>query len=101
LSSECEREKKASIPLQLITISIPFEQWGIDIIGEINPHSSKQHRYILTTTDYFSWSEAIPLTQVNEKIVIQFLEQQLITRFGVPSVIVFDNVAYFSSTLLF
>jgi hypothetical protein len=30
----------------------PFEQWGIDIIGEINPHSSKQHKYILTTTDY-------------------------------------------------
>jgi hypothetical protein len=37
---------------------------------------------------------------VNEKVVIQFIEQQLITRFGVPSVLVFDNAAYFSSTLL-
>jgi hypothetical protein len=40
------------------------------------------------------------LTHVNEKVVIQFIEQQLITRFGVPSVLVFYNAAYFSSTLL-
>jgi hypothetical protein len=40
------------------------------------------------------------LTHVNEKIVIQFIEQKLIIRFGVPSTLVFDNAAYFSSTLL-
>jgi hypothetical protein len=33
-------------------------------------------------------------------VVIQFIEQQLITRFGVPSVLVFYNASYFSSTLL-
>jgi transposase InsO family protein len=32
--------------------------------------------------------------------VIQVIEQQLIKRFGVPFVLVFDNAAYFSSTLL-
>jgi hypothetical protein len=73
----------------------------LDIIGEIMPSSSKLHKYILTATDYFTkWAEAIPLTHVNEKVVIQFIEQQLITRFGVPSVLVFDNATYFSSTLL-
>jgi hypothetical protein len=77
------KEKKASIPLQPVTISRPFEQWGIDVIGEINPNSSKQHKYILTAIDYFTrWLEAIPLTHVNEKVVIQFLEQHIITRFG-------------------
>jgi hypothetical protein len=30
------------------------------------------------------WAEAIPLTHVNEKVVIQFIEHQLITRFGMP-----------------
>ena len=84
-----------------MTISRPFEQWGLDIIGEITPSSSKLHKYILYATDYFTrWVEAIPLTRVNEKVVIQFIEQQLITRFGVPSVLVFDNATYFSSTLL-
>jgi len=48
------REHKSHIPLQLISIEEPFKQWGLDIIGDINPHSSKQHRYILTTTDYFT-----------------------------------------------
>ena len=95
------REKREAIPLQPVAIFIPFEQWGLDVIGEITPSSSKQHKYILTATYYFTkWAEAIPQTHVNEKVVIQFIEQQLITRFGVPSVLVFDNVAYFSSTLL-
>jgi hypothetical protein len=95
------REYKVVIPLQPIVVEEPFEQWGLDIIGEINPHSSKKHRYILTTTDYFThWIEAIPLIKVNEEVVINFLEQYIITRFGVPNSLVFDNTTYFSSLKL-
>jgi hypothetical protein len=84
-----------------VTFSRHFEQWGLDIIGEITPSSSNMHKFILTSTDYFTkWAEAIPLTHVNEKVVIQFIEQQLITRFGVPSVLVFHYATYFSYTLL-
>jgi hypothetical protein len=95
------REKRVFVPLQPVVVSKPFEQWGLYIIGEITLSSSKQHRYILTATDYFTkWEEAIPLTHVNEKVVIQFIEQQLITRFNVPFVLFFYNATYFSSTLL-
>ena len=95
------REKRAAVPLQPVIVSRPFKQWGLDIIGEITPSSSKQHKYILTATNYFmKWAEAIPLTHVNEKVVIHFIEKQLITRFGVPYTSVFDNAAYLSSTLL-
>jgi hypothetical protein len=95
------REKRAVVPLQPVVVSRPFEQWGLDIIGEITPSSSKQHRYILTATYYFTkWTEVVPLTHVNEKVVIQFIEQQLIKRFSMPFVLVFDNVTYFYSTLL-
>jgi hypothetical protein len=39
----------------------PFQQWGLDFIGEINPSSSGQHKWILVATDYFTkWIEAIP-----------------------------------------
>jgi hypothetical protein len=90
-----------AIALQPVSISRTFEQWGIYIIGEINPNSSKQHKYILISTDYFTiWSESTPLTHVNENLVRQFLKQHIMTRFGVPSVLVFDNIAYSSSTLL-
>ena len=37
------RQAKAAGPLKPVIISEPFEQWGIDIIGEINPNSSLQH----------------------------------------------------------
>jgi hypothetical protein len=63
--------------------------------------SSKQHRYILTSIDYFTkWEGVIPLTHVNEKVVIQFIEQQFITRFSIPFILVFNNASFFYSTLL-
>eukprot|EP00253_Pinus_taeda_P013700 PITA_13700 len=70
------RQRKPAFPLQPVNIEQPFEQWGLDIIGEINPPYSKQHRYILTATDYF-------------------------TKFGVPTALVFDNASYFSGNSMF
>ena len=91
------RERRPAFPLQLVTIENPFEQWGSDEVGEINPNSSKLHKYILTTTDYFSkWTEAIPLKVINDIEVIQFLQWKIVTRFGVPNCLVFDNAKYFS-----
>jgi hypothetical protein len=45
-----------------ISAEAPFMQWGLDFIGKINPPSSTQHKWILTTTDYFTkWIEEIPI----------------------------------------
>jgi hypothetical protein len=52
-SEMCQMREKIVVPLQPMTVEEPFEQWGLDIIREINPHSSRQHKYILTTIDYF------------------------------------------------
>lgn len=63
--------------------------------------SCKQHKYILTSTDYFmQQNKAVPLTKVNEEVAINFLEQHLITRFGFPTTFVVDNATYFSSLKL-
>ena len=68
------RLSKVAGPLQPVVILEAFEQWGIYIIGEINPNSSLQHKYILMATDYFiRWVEAMPLRKVNEDVVIKFL----------------------------
>ena len=40
--------------------------------------------------------EAIPLRKVNEDAVIDFLQENNMTRFGVPISLVFDNASYFS-----
>ena len=84
------RQAKAAGPLKPVIISEPFEQWGIDVIVEINPNSSLQHKYIMTTTDYFTrWVEAIPWRKVNEDVVMDFLQNHIMTRFGVPISLVF------------
>eukprot|EP00253_Pinus_taeda_P020827 PITA_20827 len=58
------RQKLQPLPLKPIEVSAPFQQWGLDFIGEIHPASSSQHRWILTATDYFTkWIEAIPTRQ--------------------------------------
>ena len=90
------RQPKAAAPLKPVMITEQFEQWGLDIIGEIKPNSSLQHKYILTTTNYFTrWVEAIPLRKINEDAVISFLQDHIMTRFGVPVSVVFDNATYF------
>jgi transposase InsO family protein len=84
--------------LQPVTVDSPFQQWGLDIIGPINPPSSQQHKYIVTATDYFTrWSKAATLKMVNTSQVIAFLNSHIITHFGIPDCLVFDNASYFSS----
>jgi len=87
--------------LQPVNIDQPFDQWGLDIIGEIVPNSSKQHRYILTATDHFTkWVEAVPLKTTNAEHIIDFVNQFIITRFGLPSSLMFDNASYFSGNAM-
>eukprot|EP00253_Pinus_taeda_P007727 PITA_07727 len=96
------RQRKPAFPLQPVNIDHTFEQWGLDIIGEITPQSSKQHKYILTATHYFTkWVEAIPLKTINSEGIIEFIDQFIITRFGVPNALVFDNASYFSGNAMF
>ena len=44
--------------------------------------------------------EVIPLRKVNEDAVIDFLQENIVTRFGVPISLVFNNASYFSSIKL-
>jgi hypothetical protein len=91
------KQQLKSLPLQPIVVSGPFQQWGLDFIGEIHPASSGQHRWILTATDFFTkWIESIPTRSASHKVIIGFLED-LITRFSYPSKIVTDNATAFGS----
>ena len=86
------------LPLKPISTEKPFQQWGLDFIREIHPSSSGQHKWILTATDYFTkWIEAIPCRQANDTTIIQFLECNILSRFGCPEKIISDNAAAFKS----
>jgi hypothetical protein len=79
------KHKLPAMPLVLVKMEAPFQQWGLDFIGKINPHSSAQHRWILTAIDYFTkWVEAIPSRRATDSVVIDFLEENILSRFGYP-----------------
>jgi hypothetical protein len=95
-----EEHQLKSLPLKPVVASGPFQQWGLDFIGEIHPSSSGQHRWILTTTNYFTeWIEAMPIRNASHKVIISFLED-IIARFGCPNKIITDNVASFKDERL-
>jgi hypothetical protein len=43
-----------ALPLKQVIVEAPFQQWGLDFIGEFKEKSSNRYRCILTTTDYFT-----------------------------------------------
>jgi hypothetical protein len=75
-----------------------FRGWGMDMIGKINPPSSKGHQFILAITDYFTkWVEAVPMKSVASKDVIQFVKEHVVHRFGIPQTITTDGGSVFIS----
>ena len=63
----------------------PFRGWAMDMIGQINPPSSKGHQWVLAVMDYFTkWVEAVPMRSVASKDVISFVKEHIIHRVGIP-----------------
>eukprot|EP00253_Pinus_taeda_P033660 PITA_33660 len=98
--SGCQRfegkQQLKSLPLKPIHANGPFQLWGLDFIGEINPHSSGQHMWTLVATGYFTkWIEAIPTRKVDHHVVMRFLIENIFTRFGCPHKLVTDNATTF------
>ena len=76
----------------------PFRGWAMDMIGQINPPSSKGHQWVLAVTDYFTkWVEAVPMRSVASKDVINFVKEHFIHRFGIPQTITTDGGSVFNS----
>jgi hypothetical protein len=99
---ECQffdgKRKLQPFPLKPISFEAPFRQWGLDFIGEIHPRSSAQHKWILTTKNYFiKWIEAVPIRQATYIVIIQFLENNILSIFGCPIKIITDNATAFKS----
>ena len=99
---ECQR----FVDIQLVPAAIlhhivkpcPFRGWGLDFIGQINPPSSKRHRFVLVAMGYFTkWTEAVPLKNMTHREVIEFITEHIIHRFGIPQSLTTDQGSSFIS----
>ncbi|GFV83229.1 retrovirus-related Pol polyprotein from transposon opus [Trichonephila clavipes] len=53
---------------------LPFQVVSMDLIGPIDPPSSKGHKYILCLVDQHTrWGEAVPLTSLSVKVTCEAL----------------------------
>ena len=92
--------KRDEMPLQPQVLIEPFEKWALDFVGPINP-TSKKKRYILVCTDYVTkWVEAKVVPRETKQVVVDFLHEDIFTRFGIPREIVIDQGTQFTSHLV-
>jgi hypothetical protein len=76
----------------------PFRGWEIDLIGQIYPPSSKGHKFVLVAIDYFTkWVEAIPIKTVTTGNMIDFVNEHIAYRFGIPQTITTDQGSQLTS----
>ncbi|KAM2597296.1 hypothetical protein TB2_041632 [Malus domestica] len=71
----------------------------MDVIGKITPTSgATKHAWIIVATDYFTkWVEAKSYAELTSKEVCDFVEEHIVTRFGVPETIITDNGTIFTA----
>ena len=69
----------------------------MDIVGPF-PKAAGNKRYLLVDIDYFTkWVEAEPLANIRDADVKRFVWRNIVTRFGVPWVLISDNGLQFDS----
>ncbi|XP_021853697.2 uncharacterized protein [Spinacia oleracea] len=74
---------------------IPFAQWEMDIIGPFTTASGGR-KFLIVAVDYFTkWIEAEPVATITANQVRKFIWKNIITRFGLPTAIVFDHGTQF------
>jgi hypothetical protein len=82
------------MPLTNITVVDVFDVWGIDFMGPFP--SSFGFLYILLAVDYVSkWVEAIPTRTNDAKVVSDFVQTNIFSRFGMPRAIISDGGSHF------
>ena len=86
--------RKDMMPLTPILEVEIFDLWGIDFIRPFQ--MSYDNQFILVTIDYVSkWAKTVPTRTNDNQVVIKFLRENIISRFGAPRAIISDNGRHF------
>ena len=77
--------------LNPISSPCPFAQCGLDILGPF-PRATGNQRFVLVAVNYFiKWAEVEALANIRDMDVKKFMWKNIVTRFGVPNFLIFDN----------
>ena len=74
-----------------------FTQWELDIMGHFLM-AVRQLKFLVVGIDYFTkWVEAKALATIIEKNIRNFVWRNIICRYRIPKVLVFDNGKQFDN----
>ena len=85
--------------LNLIASHWPFAQWGLDRVGPFLRASGNRWYVVVVTKCITKWVEAEALMNIRDMDIKRFVWKNIVTRFKVPQVLVFDNGLQFDSKL--
>jgi len=84
------------MPLNLILVVEIFNVWGIDFMG-LFP-MSHGYQYIFVAVDYVSkWIEAVTCRTNDQKVVVDFLKENVFSHFSFPHAIISDAEKFLQS----
>ena len=82
--------------MQGILVVQIFYVWGIDFMGPFP--SSYGNLYILLTVDYVSkWVEVISCPKNDASTLVEFIQRNILRRFGAPRIIISDEESHFTN----
>ena len=88
--------RRNEIPLKGILVVQIFYVWGIDFIGPFP--STFGNIYILLAVDYVSkWVEASACPRNDAIIVVEFIQRNILSRFGASKTIISDEGSHFAN----
>jgi len=91
---------KDEMPLQPQVTFKPFEKWGMEFVGPINP-PLKQKSYIIVSTNYLTkWEKTKAIKVATKENVAEFLRENIFYKFGYPRELVTDQGSQFTSNLI-
>ena len=81
-----------------MTAPWPFTQCRLDIMGPF-PTEVRQLKFLVVGINYFTkWVEAKALATITEKNIRSFVWRNIICKYGIPRVLVFDNGKQFDNS---
>lgn len=90
--------RRNEMPLNVNLMVEIFDVWGIDFMGPFP--NSFGFEYILLAVDYVSkWVEAIPTRSCDANVVIKFVQDNILSMFGLPRAIISDGGTHFTNKL--
>ncbi|XP_016177970.1 uncharacterized protein LOC107620303 [Arachis ipaensis] len=75
--------------------TIPIPYMGGRFCGTNQPPSMEKKWILVATESFTKWVEAVVVREANAEAVVRFIKENIICRFGLPSVLVSDNGTHF------